>query len=169
MTWAKKKRKYHYRVDNKINLLSTPWCSRAVPQPSTDLALHRFAAEFGWDPAFSMQYGRQPMCIIVCVEVWDKTAAAIGCTYNTIITKAHQGPSIVLVGSLLTGHLCRVAVGESTGRHSTRLTTQYNWLSVERFNACWLIDTRLGSHTIINDVVTSCCTSIEMCFVSKHV
>jgi len=40
-------------------MLSTPWCSRAVPQPSTDLALHRFAAEFGWDPAFSMQYGRQ--------------------------------------------------------------------------------------------------------------
>lgn len=52
---------YRYRVDIKINMLSTPWCSRAVPQPSTDLALHRFAAEFGWDPAFSMQYGRQPM------------------------------------------------------------------------------------------------------------
>ena len=38
---------------------STPWSSRAVPQPSTDLALHRFAVEFGWDPAFSMQCGRQ--------------------------------------------------------------------------------------------------------------
>ena len=43
------------------SMLSTPWCSRAVPQPSTDLALHRLAAEFGWDPAFSMQYGRQPV------------------------------------------------------------------------------------------------------------
>jgi len=40
-------------------MLSTPWCSRAVPQPSTSLALHRFAVEFRWDPAFSMQYGRQ--------------------------------------------------------------------------------------------------------------
>ena len=40
-------------------MLSTPWCSRAVPQPSTDLALHRFAVEFRWDPAFSMQYGRR--------------------------------------------------------------------------------------------------------------
>jgi len=39
--------------------LSTPWSSRAVPQPSTDLALHRFAVEFRWDPAFSMQYGRR--------------------------------------------------------------------------------------------------------------
>lgn len=38
---------------------STPWCSRAVPQPSTDPALHRLAAEFGWDPAYSMQYGRR--------------------------------------------------------------------------------------------------------------
>jgi hypothetical protein len=38
---------------------STPWCSRAVPQLSTDLALHRLAMEFGWDPAFSMQYGRR--------------------------------------------------------------------------------------------------------------
>jgi hypothetical protein len=38
---------------------STPWCSRAVPQPSTDPALHRLAAEFGWDPACSMQYGRR--------------------------------------------------------------------------------------------------------------
>ena len=51
--------KDHYRVQEKLHVLSTPWCSRAVPQPSTDLALHRFAAEFGWDPAFSMQYGRQ--------------------------------------------------------------------------------------------------------------
>jgi hypothetical protein len=38
---------------------STPWCSRAVPQPSTDPALHRLATEFGWDPACSMQYGRR--------------------------------------------------------------------------------------------------------------
>ena len=38
---------------------STPRGSRAVPQPSTDLALHRLAREFGWDPAFSMQYGRR--------------------------------------------------------------------------------------------------------------
>ena len=38
---------------------STPWSSRAVPQPSTDLALHRLAMEFEWDPAFSMQYGRR--------------------------------------------------------------------------------------------------------------
>lgn len=38
---------------------STPWSSRAVPQPSTDLALHRLAMEFEWDPACSMQYGRR--------------------------------------------------------------------------------------------------------------
>lgn len=38
---------------------STPWRSRAVPQPSTTLALHRLAMEFEWDPAFSMQYGRR--------------------------------------------------------------------------------------------------------------
>ena len=40
---------------------STPWSSRAVPQLSTDLALHRLAMEFEWDPAFSMQYGRRLM------------------------------------------------------------------------------------------------------------
>lgn len=38
---------------------STPWGSRAVPQLSTDLALHRLAMEFEWDPACSMQYGRR--------------------------------------------------------------------------------------------------------------
>lgn len=49
-------------IGNFINLgskPSTPWSSRAVPQPSTDLALHRFAVEFRWDPACSMQYGRR--------------------------------------------------------------------------------------------------------------
>lgn len=38
---------------------STPWSSRAVPQPSTDLALSRLASEFGRDPAHSIQYGRR--------------------------------------------------------------------------------------------------------------
>lgn len=44
---------------NLSNKPSTPWSSRAVPQPSTDLALHRLAMEFEWDPAYSMQYGRR--------------------------------------------------------------------------------------------------------------
>ena len=59
----------NFRIPEKVQLSghpnetlkkpSTPWCSRAVPQPSTDPALHRLAAEFGWDPACSMQYGRR--------------------------------------------------------------------------------------------------------------
>ena len=49
-----------YRVyEGGVEKPSTPWGSRAVPQLSTDLALHRLAMEFEWDPAYSMQYGRR--------------------------------------------------------------------------------------------------------------
>lgn len=49
-----------YRVNACVDKKpSTPWGSRAVPQLSTDLALHRLAMEFEWDPACSMQYGRR--------------------------------------------------------------------------------------------------------------
>jgi hypothetical protein len=57
----------YYRVPKSCSKKpSTPWCSRAVPQLSTDLALHRLAMEFEWDPAHSMQYGRR-LLIIDCV------------------------------------------------------------------------------------------------------
>ena len=38
---------------------SIPRLSLAVPQPSTHRALHFLALEFGWDPAFAVQYDRR--------------------------------------------------------------------------------------------------------------
>lgn len=52
--------KYNQQDDSQSQKkLSTPRDSRAVPQPSTNLALSCLASEFGWDLALSAQYGRQ--------------------------------------------------------------------------------------------------------------
>lgn len=104
---------------DSIYMLSTPWCSRAVPQPSTDLALHRFAAEFGWDPAFSMQYGRQ---LITMVDISTLLKTTIGLQTATIwFLLSWSIPSHTSYPFL---YLCRAVVSDSTGYSSIRLTIQ---------------------------------------------
>jgi hypothetical protein len=46
-------------IDSENYETSIPRISLAVPQPSTHRALHFLALEFGWDPAFAMQYDRR--------------------------------------------------------------------------------------------------------------
>lgn len=60
---------------------STPWSSRAVPQPSTDLALSRLASEFERDPAHSIQYGRR---LVISTIKWAECPSTIGFLRRTL-------------------------------------------------------------------------------------
>lgn len=60
---------------------STPWSSRAVPQPSTDLALSRLASEFERDPAHSIQYGRR---LVISTIKWAEYPSTIGFLRRTL-------------------------------------------------------------------------------------
>lgn len=108
---------------------STPRISRAVPQPSTDLALYRFAMEFGWDPAYSIQYGRRLLLLTLLPSYCSShyrnacpfimkltpplkfTIGKFACTWSTypknwVAMYDHR--------ALLFMYFCRVVVSEST-------------------------------------------------------